>query len=239
MAVQLNQIKTDFSDVVTFLKNKNIMPTDPDVNVLSCAKKIHRLTYSFIWWRFRFSRGRPDYQKVFLYELASDALQILPQALMGYQKTTTLLIRGVIENVLRHIYFFDHPIEFQKANSNKEWHLPVKEHFSYLKTHPLYTQTEKEFDAIGRLSNLYRDLSVRVHGMKLTHMEMRPGLKKNKLQAPIFVEQLDFIRRCAESSNFLLAVFHKDAVLKLPQDDQQIIRLTFPAKARRILLGLS
>ncbi len=238
MAKRIRQIQSDFLDVLDFFTSKGIITSDPEPSIVPTAKRIHRLTYSLIWWRFRFSRG-PQNQKVFLHELASDALQVLPQALMGYQKTTMFLVRGIVEHVIRHVYYSDHPIEFQRINLEKRWYIPIADHFTYLKTHPLYANIEKKFDAVGRLKNLHQELSLFVHGMKISHMEMRPGLRKIKLNQLIFARQADFIRRAAESSNFILAVFHKTGLLKLHPDDQKVVLLTFPPKARRVLAGLS
>ena len=150
-----------------------------------------------------------------------------------------VLVRGIVEHVIRHVYYSDHPIEFQRINLEKRWYIPIADHFTYLKTHPLYADTEKKFDAVGRLKNLHQELSLFVHGMKISHMEMRPGLRKIKLNPSIFARQADFIRCAAESSNFILAVFHRTALSKLPPDDQKVVLLTFPANARRVLAGLS
>ena len=85
---------------------------------------------------------------------------------------------------------------------------------------------------------MYQELSVTVHGMKLSHMEMRPGLAKIKLESSTIVKHVEFLKRSSEACNFLLAVFHRKGLLKLPQDDQQIIRLTFPPMARKLISGL-
>ena len=66
------------------------------------ARTIHGNTYSLILWRFRL-RGLPEHAKVFIEEIASDALQILPQIMMGYSKTAKLLIRGISENGLHPV----------------------------------------------------------------------------------------------------------------------------------------
>jgi len=238
MAKQIFQVKSDFLEVLDFFRSKGIISNNPDPGMISTAKRIHRFTYSIMWWRFRFGSG-PDNRKVFLYELASDALQVLPQALMGYRKTTMLLMRGIIEDVIRYVYYYDHPIEFLRVNLEKNWYISIADHFTYLKNHPLYLKTEKKFDAVGRLKNLHQEISLFVHGLRLTHMEMHLGLKKVKLSPSILKRQANFIQRVVESSNFILAVFHKTGLSKLHPDDQKVVLLTFPPAARRIIAGLS
>jgi hypothetical protein len=110
-------IEKDFKDVCELLQQGSIISTDATKGALSAARTIHRLTYSLIVWKFRLNK-LPLRGQVFLDELASDAIQILPQIMLGYSKTTKLLIRGVIENGLRHVYFLDHKIEFHRMNSD-------------------------------------------------------------------------------------------------------------------------
>src|ERR1700674_4341730 len=119
-------VATDLAAVLAYLKERGIVPATPQPTLLENAKKIHRATYSLVLWRFRL-RGLPDRGKVFIEEIASDALQILPQCLMGYGKTTKLLTRGIVENVLRHLYFSDHAIEFHKMNQEQKWFLTMAE----------------------------------------------------------------------------------------------------------------
>ena len=87
-------IDKDFAEVISFFKTKGIIHKTIPLSQLREAKRIHAATYSLVLWRFEIKR-LPKHAKVFLDEIASDALQILPQALMGYRKTTTLLIRGI------------------------------------------------------------------------------------------------------------------------------------------------
>src|SRR5258707_11561346 len=127
---------------------------------------MHRATFNLILWRFRLS-GLPTHGQVFIEEIASDALQILPQILMGYGKTAKLLTRGIVENTLRHLYFSDHPIEFGRMNSEPKWYVKMEELFEYAKIHPILRQTERKFDAMSRLSSLHSELSAGVHGRQV------------------------------------------------------------------------
>ena len=79
-------VAADFSDVLAFLQERGIVPADPSAELVQTARTIHAYTYSLILWRFRL-RNVPEHGNVFLEEIASDALQILPQLLMGYIKT--------------------------------------------------------------------------------------------------------------------------------------------------------
>ena len=128
-------VARDLTGVIKFLQSIHLIPASPSQEVKTAVKRLHRATYSLILWRFRLVGIQP-HARPFIEEIASDALQILPHALAGYIKTPSLLTRGIIENTLRYLYFSDHPVEFQKMNSEKKWYLETKDLFEYAASHP-------------------------------------------------------------------------------------------------------
>lgn len=238
MTKKVGQIQDDFNNVMDYFLKKGVLNTKTRKQFNSEAKTIHRLTYSLMWWRFQLSKPKLKNRYIFLWEISSDALQILPQSLMGYSKTTKLLIRGIIENTLRHIYYYDHPVEYQRLNLEKKWYLSINQLFDYLKQHPILYETEKRFDAISRLNNLYSELSNYVHGSKVKHLEMKPGLESIKPNLSNLQTIRRLIKRCVESTNFLIAIHHKNIFSKLQLDAKQIITLTMPQTARRVITGI-
>ncbi len=238
MATRASQsVAEDFTAVRSFLEARGVLRSPPVGNMLENAKKIHAATYSLILWRFRLSR-LPDHSKAFIEEIASDALQILPQVLMGFAKPSKLLTRGIIENTLRHIYYADHPVEFARMNREPKWFMTPESLFEYTKIHPIFLNTEARFDAISRLRNLYGELSSGIHGSKVRDLEMRVALNKIKYEAVSATRETRFVQRCAESANFLLAMFHRDKVVAFQPEDQKIILRTMPARARQVWQGL-
>jgi hypothetical protein len=171
---------------------------------------------------------------VFIEEIASDALQILPQTLMGYNKTTKLLIRGIVENILRHVYFHDHPVEFGRMNRDSKWYLTKDKLFEYALIHPLFIATEPKFDAINRLSSLYSELSAAVHGRRVRDLEMRVALNRIVYVEPETEVVAGLTERCAEAANFVLAMFHRGQIMYFEGDDRRIILRTIPPRARTI-----
>lgn len=121
----ITSVNADFIDVVRLLHHRGLIPKTPPAPMVATARAIHGLTYSLILWKFQL-HGLTEHGKVFIEEIASDALQILPQVLAGYSKTAKLLIRGVSENALRHIYFSDHLIEFIRMNREGKWYQTIE-----------------------------------------------------------------------------------------------------------------
>jgi hypothetical protein len=232
MPSSLSAIDADFADVLPFLKARGIVPASPPAGQIENARKIHRTTYSLILWRFRLKRI-PEHGRVFLEEIASDALQVLPQVLMGYGKTTSLLIRGIIENALRHVYFCDHPIEFARMNRDGRWYIRMEDLRDYAKIHPSFLRTELKFDAMNKLNILYDQLSAKVHGRNVENLEMHVALRKIRYEEEAARKHVQLIARCAESTNFLLAVFHGAKMAVFDQEDRRLILRTMCKKARR------
>jgi hypothetical protein len=226
-------VADDFASVISFLTDQGIVPTPAPAKLLENARRIHRATFSLILWRFRLTRI-PQHGKVFIEEVASDALQILPQALMGYGKTAKLLTRGIIENTLRHLYFSDHPIEFERMNREKKWYVGSEDLFEYAKIHPAFLGTESRFDAINRLASLHSDLSAGIHGRQVQDLEMRVALKKIAYSQADAAKQAQLIERCAQSANFVLAVFHQERLAHFQTEDRRIILQTIPPRGRQV-----
>jgi len=229
----LPSIADDFTAVMAFLKTRRVVPESPAEEMLQTARRIHRATYSLFLWRFRLIRLK-EHGSAFIEEIASDALQVLPQSLMGYVKTTKLLTRGVVENVLRHIYFSDHPVEFEKMNREQKWFMTNESLFEYARVHPLFMETELKFDALNRLKVLYGELSAGIHGSKVRDLEMRVALRKIKYDQAAADVTAREIERCAESANFILAMFHREKMNRFQTEDQRIILRTMSPRARQV-----
>jgi hypothetical protein len=230
---RIASVDEDFSRVLRFLKSSGMVPKVAGGQLTESARRIHRCTYSLILWRFRL-KGMDEHAAVFLEEIASDALQILPQTLMGYSKTAKLLTRGIIENTLRHLYFIDHPIEFARMNRDGKWFPTMEMLFEYPKIHPVFRVAEKRFDALNRLSTLYDDLSASVHGRTVQDLEMRLALQKIVYEEHTAKEQARVTERVTEATNFVLARLHSDQVASFGTDDRRIILQTMPARAKQV-----
>jgi hypothetical protein len=226
-------VADDFASVISFLTDQRVVPARAPAKLLENARRIHRATFSLILWRFRLKRI-PQHGRVFIEEIASDALQILPQVLMGYGKTSKLLARGIIENTLRHLYFSDHPIEFERMNREKKWYVGLEDLFDYARVHPAFLRTESRFDAIGRLASLHSDLSAGVHGRQVQDLEMRLALMKIAYSHAEAATQTQLVEKCSQNANFVLAVFHQESLAHFQPEDRRIILQTIPPRGRRV-----
>ncbi len=236
MAPRTNHIDQDFNDLLDFLATNKLVKATFIKEQKALVRKTHQYVYSLMWWKFQIN-PKEYHKKVFLHEMASDSIQIIPQSLMGYFKTSSLLIRGVVECLLKHIYYSDHPVEYELLQLNDSNYTPVRQMFDYLYKHPLFIATEEKFDAINRLKVLYGDLSSTVHGVKIKNLQMKTGLASIRPEKNILVDIVALLKKCIESINFILIIYHRNYFNKLHLHDREVLLRALPKKAKQIISG--
>jgi hypothetical protein len=224
----------DHAQVVAYLGTLQVLPSAASAVCLDLAKSVHRATHSLILWRFRLV-ALPAHSQVFVEEIASDALQLLPQFTLGFAKPFELLTRGVIENTIRHIYFTDHPIEFYKMNTHPKWYMQTEELFTYATEHPVLGKLEKHFNAIHRLRDLYSELSATVHGRRVQDFQMKNALTKITFDEETAKRGDRLLKSCTESVNALLAAFHAEQFHNFASPERRLVLRTICPKGRRAL----
>ena len=227
-----SSVAKDFDEVLQFFEEQLTISKNPPNSTIEIARKIHGCTYTLIAWKFRLGK-LPTRGRIYLDEIASDALQVLPQVMSGYSKTAKLLMRGMIENTLRHIYFYDHPVEFTRINKPGKWRVTVSAMFDFVSNHPEFFEIENKFDAVAKLSALYSELSMGVHGRSVQDLETRTALKLIKFDSDKATQDLKLLERCTAAVNFALAIFHHEKVCSFSQEEKGLIMRTMPTTARR------
>lgn len=237
MARKILTVESDFLSVMNRLRSQGDLAVSFNAQWLGHYRSIHKLSFSLIWWKFRI-QAKSVHRKVYVSEMASDALQILPMVSVGYFKAACLLCRGVIENCLRHIYFSDHPVEFQRLNMEKEWYVSVRQLFDYLAEHPQLSHLRDSYDAYADLKSTYSDLSTVVHGTKLQHMQLHAGLMQIKpsINQAKLIEQ--HLKKVSQAVNFLFVAYHTTVFRRRTLDDREIILSVLPSSAKNAISRL-
>jgi hypothetical protein len=232
MSLQYNNLlKADYQAVKAQLHSMGITIAP---GIESNAVHSHRLVYSLCLWNHRL-KGLPERSRVFLSELASDAIQVMPQALMGYEKTTALLTRGLIEDTLRHLYFTDHPVEFRRDNAVVDWHMSVIDLWDYAFKHPDLIAAEKRWPALARMKGAYSELSQAIHASKVIHHQAKKALADIRCDVAEFPRQIKQLATVTASANYLIAIFQHNKLDSLTASERSIILRTMPLPARAAL----
>ena len=230
-------ILQDYKDFKSYLEKNNILPKNWKINSEKTLKKMHKIVYSFALWDFNFPK-RKEHQRSFIREIRSESIQIIPLLLLGYMKPVKFLERGIIENSLKHIYFYDHPIEYHFLKTREKYFIKFNELIDYAKEHPKLKGKIERFGVLPRLYERYTKLSQHIHSKAVVGMELKKSLSKIKFSEKNFVEYGEEFYRCGVNINLLLSLFHKDVFDKIENNYDNFISTLFGRRYRGLFRDL-
>ena len=223
----------DLTLLIRELKSRNIL------TVLSASnyrklKTIHATVYSIaLWDEFLAIKYADDYKKIFVNDIKSDLVQLIPLLLMGYKKASALLLRSSIENILKHIFFFDHRIEFEQYKFNGYFQ-KSEVLVNYLKTHPDINTSFEKIHIVNVLTSHYSELSEIVHGKTAISAEFFDSIRHIKFEQVFYNNFVDRIDLLVRTYNFMLSVFHKEILKELHLDKRHFILSILDTKSHHV-----
>ena len=232
----LAQVNEDLAETLAMLQVRTIAPVAMTAPILKTLLSMHHAVYSLCIWS-HFVKVE-EHGQLYLREIASDAIQIEPHVLSGFSRTSMLLARSIIENTLRHIYFTDHPVEFERANRDVKFYLSAEELFEYSRNYIHFAEPEVRFQPLSKLRNEYRSLSATVHGGRVNDLSLHKALKTVVFDPADLDAQVGHVKAVAEACNFLLLIFHKNRSGKIPAPLRKVIMMTLAPKGRKVVQGL-
>jgi hypothetical protein len=232
MSEFLNQDYVKFSKEIAKL-SKTVFKIEGSVE--TNFKKHHKSTYSIALILTKLNKEVNEENKlVFLAEILSDLLTVTKISFLGFETPALIVLRRTIENFYNHIYYSDHPVEYEHLNNGKNEYTPIDKLKSYFDTHPKFFESDdpylKEFN--NSLFNEYHQLCKVVHSKGKDSMNLAKCLKdltdnfeiNDLLKLSINIEL--FIV-------YLLYKFHKN--LKYTATEKAIITSIIPPNKRNHL----
>lgn len=201
------------------------------------VKKYHRQAYVLALYIGKIQAKHFDDNKfMFLAELLSDVLSNCKLSILGFKQSSLILSRRMIENFYNHIYYYEHPVEYELLNLGRNDYTPLIDLKSYYEAHPVIRPLgDKNIkDLNSHIFNHYQDLCRVVH----TKGEDFMGLAKNLEEIrPSFdlSEHLSQINSTMQAVLYLLFKFHRD--LTYTHVEKDLISKTFPTNLRASLLS--
>jgi hypothetical protein len=119
-------------------------------------------------------------------------------------------------------------------NREGKWYLTVEQLWDYAKNHHDFAATEPKFDALGRVTSLYSQLSAGVHGRTVRDLEMRVALRKIAYDPVSAATDAESLRKCTEAVNFLIAIFQRERMQAFQLADRRLILRSMPTAARQV-----
>jgi hypothetical protein len=198
-------------------------------------KKHHKSIYAIALILTKLNKEVKDENKiVFLAEILSDILMVTKLAFLGFENPALITVRRLIENFYNHIYYSDHPIEYEQLNLGKNEYTPIDKLKLYFDVHPIFNESEdinlKDFNQ--SLFNEYHKLCKIVHSKGISSMNLSKCLQDLTYEFDInyFVKQLINIELFII---YLTYKFHKE--LKFTATEKSIIVNLIPSNKRDYL----
>ena len=225
-------VRSDLDDLMTYLKKEGLLPPSWSDKHLRQLKKVHKVVYSFAIWDHNLSR-LPEHRRAFLRELRSDSVQVIPLMLMGFMKPVSLLERGILENALKYVYYYDHSVEYAKLCTRTGQIVHIDTLCDYAKSHPTLAGRIDGFNVISNIRNKYTELSEYVHSKPPIGMQLRKCLSAIKFEEEHLKGVSDRFDVYGKNVNILLAGFLKERFDRFNLDHRRFILSLFGKSDKR------
>lgn len=204
-------LEEDRKEIKAFFKKRSVYPDSQEADMDIAFKRAHKAVYGLCIWSHEFARS-PIHQRVFLEELRSDILQSIHMALIGFKKPVALLLRSAIEDLLRHVYYYDHQIEFEKLERKPSSYVKINDLWQYAKKHPRLEKLFEKSKSIDLLENDYAVFSRFVHSSSTSHMNLTKSLSEIGFYEEFFKDYTEKVSVLAGNTHFVLFAFYEKAL---------------------------
>jgi hypothetical protein len=174
-----------------------------------------------------------EHKRAYLIELAADAVGISHATLSGDLRGARFYLRSVIENLLRHFYYFDHLIEYEWVNSpSSKFYMEQSELRDYAGKLRVFKNC---IDLLASLGTVYSSLSRSVHTERADNLTLRKNLTDIALEPIELRSFLMELLALTSSVITLLFVFHSEFVNELEPRGKRWLTDQLTAECKAIL----
>lgn len=181
----------------------------------------------------------PEWALIYLYQLRSDTIRLIPSLVMGCQRSLHLFERACIEDFLRYVYFYDHKIEHILVQDYPKKYQNFTFLLDWLKGYPSLAGYEETVSTnCGNLTARYSEVSRTIHATTLGDQNLSDNLKA--LQKPLEhpIRELRLMKSIFKSIFYLLSLFHLDLFNSFSLDERALICQHLKENEKQALSGL-
>jgi hypothetical protein len=183
-------------------------------------------------WAMAFS-DQSEHARRFLEEAASDSVNLIALVSGGHRKSSFFLLRSYIENTLRHMYYWQHPVEYEVSCIRATSFITWKDLTAYLSSHPRLHSASYTADVLAGLGALYTELSLHVHSRRVQDSDLTRYLADVRFDEQTMRDVSDRLGRATSHLNCTLATMHRDTFQSLDPTQRSMIRRLMSPDLRR------
>jgi hypothetical protein len=226
-------LNEDFHEYVRYVKRAYPGNASAyDTRFESQLKNFHKFAFTMKLWSTS-DLELDARSQIFLLEAASDAIHVSLFVSLGAQRPTQFLMRAVVENIMRHLYFHDHPIEFHKNILNNTERPTVKALFDYASSHPVLIPYMLKHDAVANLHGHYSELCKGVHASSISDMSLCSHIDEVKPSLQMATKNAKIALNIFREVNYILLAFHRERTGNLNDETYWLLISSLLAKAKR------
>ena len=203
-------------------------------------KRYYKCTYAISLFKIKlFNKFKAEPNKyLFVAEIVSDLLSNSSISVLGFYNSSKILTRRLIENFYNHVYYFEHPVEFELLNMGRNEYTPLKDLKLYYNAHPnISSKVEidkniKDFN--DNIFNHYTELCKHVHTKGADFMNLASNLSEIKPDFDI-IAHLDQINKTCSEMIYLIYKFNDE--LFFSNVEKAIIANLYAAPVKRQLFS--
>lgn len=205
---------------------------------IALLRRAHAFAFTLGMWVSKMGDCPPK-AHAYLLEIRSDAILLIPAIVFGNRRSMRLYERAHIEDILRYLYYRDHPIEHELLQLEPKGYANMETLFNWVKNHPASRRVTNQLDAaLAALSSAYSELSMTVHAAVNTELELSDSL--SNLHAPIAEASKELVRlqTVFESITFLLSAFHFEVYSRFDLNEMALVAQFLTAEQKKTLNAL-
>lgn len=177
---------------------------------------------------------RLAHKRIFLREFASDAIHLLHVLLVGDARGGQFYLRSAVENLWRHVYFKDHPVEYRWLNLDSKFYTSIEDLRNYCaKTDEIDARLS---EPLGRIAGGYQKLSRFVHSSKAPSLQLRNTLADIQLSTEALSDIVKDLRSFGRDLVLLSLVLHAAEMNKLHPREKTFATSYLDTPRRRLRL---
>ncbi len=230
-------VDKDFEEFISCLKNTALKSVFLEKNIIK-FRRMHSIIYSVLLLNKRLKTKNRSNE--FFDEILSDYIQIIPLLIKGYNKVSIYYLRDIIENCLKYIYYYDHPIEFSwlEQKDKEKYFVEISEFLKYINDHPILERHQKELELSGKIKDKYFHLSKYVHSRNKNFMQLWKCLNSIQFDEQFFETYISEYKEVSDMVLTLIILFNYDNFKKIDIGEQRIILDSITKNYKRYIQSL-